>query len=286
MTRPRQLLLGLGVVALLAVVAVASSGRPLSSSRGSGPSVRFFDYVFTTLLVGAVAITVIVLYALTQQRAGPFTPHRRRWHLLSTFAGILAGAAIALAFLHSNLAHRLQSLDLTAHRADQHSADRRNGKQIPGARNAQVRWDEIAIVLVLLAGCGVLLVATRRTKTAPRAWRLGAHESVSLALDESLDDLRTEPDLRRAIIAAYARMERALGDAGIPRHPAEAPFEYVERALGELETSDDSAHRLTALFEWAKFSQHEPAPEMRDDAIDALVAIRDELLRPAEPALA
>ena len=54
-----------------------------------------------------------------------------------------------------------------------------------------------------------------------------------LALDESLDDLRNDPDLRRAIVAAYARMEHALARAGLPRQPAEAPFEYVERALGE-----------------------------------------------------
>ena len=105
---------------------------------------------------------------------------------------------------------------------------------------------------------------------------------MSLALDESLDDLRAEPDLRRAIVAAYARMERALAAAGLARRPAEAPLEYVERALRELEASGPAASRLTDLFEWAKFSQHEPEPEMRDEAIDALVAVRDEL-REAEP---
>jgi hypothetical protein len=49
-------------------------------------------------------------------------------------------------------------------------------------------------------------------------------------------------------------MERALAAGGLPRRPSEAPFEYVERALGELETSAESARRLTDLFEWAKFS--------------------------------
>jgi Domain of unknown function (DUF4129) len=105
---------------------------------------------------------------------------------------------------------------------------------------------------------------------------------VSVALDESLDDLRNEPDLRRAIIAAYARMETALGFAGIRRHPAEAPLEFMERALTSLDTSTAAVRRLTVLFEWAKFSQHEPEPEMRDEAIDALVAVRDELRGPVE----
>jgi hypothetical protein len=139
---------------------------------------------------------------------------------------------------------------------------------------------------LLGAGVGVLLYAGRRTGRQRPPWRLRSQEAVSQALDESLDDLRNEPDLRRAIIAAYARMERALAAGGLPRRPSEAPFEYVERALGELETSAESARRLTDLFEWAKFSHHEPGPEMRDDAIDALVAVRDELRRPVEAAVA
>jgi hypothetical protein len=100
---------------------------------------------------------------------------------------------------------------------------------------------------------------------------------LAAALDESLDDLRSDPDLRRAIVAAYARMETALAAAGLPRHPAEAPLEYVERALLTLDASAPAVRRLTDLFEWARFSHHEPEPSMRDEAVDALVAVRDEL---------
>jgi hypothetical protein len=57
----------------------------------------------------------------------------------------------------------------------------------------------------------------------------------------------------------------------------------MERALLSLETSGDSAERLTDLFEWAKFSQHEPEAWMRDDAVAALIAVRDQLQAP-EPA--
>ena len=285
MNRRRPLLLGLGVTALLAVAAVASSGRPLSRSQGTGPSTSFFDYAFTTIVIVAVAMTLIVAYALTLQRPGTFRPHRRRWHLLSTLASVLLVGVAALIFLHSGLGQRLRGLDALAHPA-QTSNGRRLPKNAGDARNARLRWDEIAVVLVLIAGSGVLLIAGRGARRTPRPWRLRSQEAVSLALDESLDDLRSEPDLRRAIIAAYARMEHALAVGGIPRRPSEAPFEYVERALGDLETSAESVRRLTDLFEWAKFSQHEPGPEMRDDAIDALVAVRDELRRPAEAAVA
>jgi hypothetical protein len=81
-------------------------------------------------------------------------------------------------------------------------------------------------------------------------------------------------------------MERALESIGIGRHPSEAPFEYIGRALASLETSAEAAERLTTLFEWAKFSHHEPEPHMRDEAIDALIAVRDELRRPASDPVA
>jgi hypothetical protein len=138
------------------------------------------------------------------------------------------------------------------------------------------RWDELAIVLGLLLVVAAI-VAVRLSRPERRQPRRIAPEAIAAALDESLDDLRTDPDVRRAIIAAYARMEAALGAAGIGRHPAEAPLEYLERALLSLDTSASAVRRLTDLFEWARFSHHEPEPSMRDDAVEALVAVRDEL---------
>ena len=138
------------------------------------------------------------------------------------------------------------------------------------------RWDELAIVLGLLLVLAAI-VAVKLYRPDRRKPRTVAPEALAAALDESLDDLRTDPDLRRAIIAAYARMEAALGAAGIGRHPAEAPFEYLERTLLSLDTSAEAVRRLTDLFEWARFSHHDPEPSMRDDAVDALVAVRDDL---------
>jgi hypothetical protein len=280
------LLLGLGVTVLLALAAIATSGRPLSASRGTGPSASFFDYLFTTIVIVAIAMTLVVLYAMTQQRFNSFTPHHRRLRLLSTLISMLIVGGAVLLFLHSDLGKRLRDLNTRANPAQPAGPGRRAPNAPLDARNAHVRWDEIAVVLVLVAGCAVLLYAGRGARRTQRPLRLRSKDAVSLALDESLDDLRNEPDLRRAIIAAYARMERALAVGGFPRRPSEAPFEYVERALGDLDTSAASARRLTDLFEWAKFSQHEPGPEMRDEAIDALVAVRDELRRPVEAALA
>jgi hypothetical protein len=96
-------------------------------------------------------------------------------------------------------------------------------------------------------------------------------------LDETLDDLRAEEDPRKAVIAAYARMERALAAYGLPRSPSEAPDEYLQRIFADLDVSRLSTSRLTALFSWAKFSGHDVAPEMKQEAIEALEAVREEL---------
>jgi hypothetical protein len=70
---------------------------------------------------------------------------------------------------------------------------------------------------------------------------------------------------------------------GLPRQRSEAPAEYLERALEELSASASSASRLTRLFEWARFSKHAVEPSMKEEAIEALEAVRDELMAPVAP---
>jgi Domain of unknown function (DUF4129) len=281
----RLLPLGLGVTALLVVAGIASHGHPLAGgSRGQGPTVSFFDYVWTTVVLLFVAMAIVVVYALLAGNPGRPSARARHWYLLSATLTMFAAAGVAALLLHTGFVERFR------HIVQQETAGRHSGRPVhatppagKNVRNARLRWDEIGIIVALLGGTAVMVLAGRRARREPRPLRT-SQEAVSLALDETLDDLRREPDLRRAIIAAYARMERALAAAGVPRDAAEAPFEYLERALRSLDTSAAAVQRLTDLFEWAKFSQHELDPSMRDDAIDALVAVRDELRRPAEAA--
>jgi Domain of unknown function (DUF4129) len=281
----RALPLGLGVTALLVLAGIASRGRPLSRSpAGSGPRASFFDYVYTTIVIVAVVALVITVLAFADTRLHRWREPPRRRHYLTSLLMLVAAALIAFYLQKTGFAKRLQNLE-----------QRLPGQQPPGHRRvpppgkdvrpARLRWDEIAIITALICATFVALYATRtRLRPRPELRRRRAHDALAGALDESLDDLRAEPDLRRAIIAAYARMECALSAGGVPRRPAEAPFEYLERALENLDASAGSVRRLTALFEWAKFSHHEPEPRMRDEAIAALVAVRDELRDPVEAA--
>jgi len=288
-SRRRLVLLVLLVTALLAIVGLAARGRPLGTSGGTsgGLPPTFWDYVFTSFLI-LVLLSALATFAVL------FLLRRERQELQAfparTAVAVLIMLAVTsiLAFIgfHIDLNHLFHpngtSTTTTPTGTIPQPPGQNPGK--PGPRHVQFRWEEFVVVLGALLALGA--VAAARSRLRPRRpWRRVAPEALAAALDESLDDLRDDPDLRRAIIAAYARMEAALAAAGLPRRPAEAPLEYLERALLALDTSTGAVRRLTDLFEWARFSQHEPEPAMRDEAVDALVAVRDEL-RAGEPVLA
>lgn len=283
MSSRRVLPLVLAVSCLLAVAALAAHGHPIGRSHGTGPTPRFFDYVFTSITIVAAVIALVFLWSLTGTKWSKPRPQRSRMYWSQLVAMLLASVALGLLYAH---AHLHLTIPQQRHRsAQQTPAGAGRGRPEPTTatrRGAQLQWDEITIVLGLLTAAGVAMFATRSSKPM-KPWHR-SHEEVALALDESLDDLRGEPDVRRAIIAAYARMERALAVAGVPRRPAEAPLEYLARALQSLDASAVAVTRLTDLFERAKFSHHDPDEAMRDEAIDALVAVRDELRPPVEAA--
>jgi len=279
--RSRLLPLALVVTVLLAIVAIAAHGKPLGSGRGSSGAlpVSFWSWVFTTLVIFELLLFIlgVVAFVLFRRERAVTNPRRRRSTLRSLLVLIVGVGLLMLVARHIDLRHLFHQERAPTHNGITTPLTGKNAK--PGSRPAHVhfRWEEFVVVLGLLLGLAVLAARTRSRLGPGGGERRAAPEVLAAALDASLDDLRTDPDLRRAIIAAYARMETALAVAGLPRRPAEAPLEYVERALLSLDTSAAAVRRLTDLFEWARFSQHEPEPSMRDDAVDALVAVRDEL---------
>ncbi|HEY2311867.1 MAG TPA: DUF4129 domain-containing protein [Gaiellaceae bacterium] len=278
MLQRRTVLLAVVVTLLLAVVAIVAGGRPAGSS-GSGhgglPG-SFWDYLYTTIVILAVPLVVAgvvgtIYFRLPRRKPRPLW--QSMLQVLVIYAVVVALELLIVRHLHF---HRqaTQQAGSSLGQSGQH-----HGRH-PATGNPAVRfqWDELVVVLGLILVIAVAaVVALRRSRADHRRPDETAPEALAAALDESLDDLRTDPDLRRAIIAAYARMETALAAAGIPRRPSEAPLEYLERALLALDASADAVRELTDLFEWARFSHHEPEPSMRDEAVDALVAVRDEL---------
>lgn len=276
---PRRIVpLAIVVTLLLAVVAIAARGRPLGSSGGGhgGLPGSFWDYLYTTIVILAVPLVVggvLVAIVVRLPRKKPRPLWQSMLRVLLIYVLVVGLELLVVRHLHFHR-HGTTQAQIGAHKLGHN--------QHPGThtskRSLRFRWDELVLVLSLLLVLAVgVFIALRRSRPDEDATLETAPEVLAAALDESLDDLRADPDLRRAIIAAYARMEHALAAAGIPRDPAEAPLEYVERALLSLHTSAAAVRTLTDLFEWARFSHHEPEPPMRDEAVDALVAVRDEL---------
>jgi Domain of unknown function (DUF4129) len=273
----------IGVVAAVVLVAVASRGSTsLGDNSARKPSDALTDILFALYLVALIGGAVIFIYLLVLQRkvkaqSGKAPPRSLR-QMLGTML-VLAAAGILMARRLSTWERPApvepeeaigQAQTLPVDTATQPTA---------GSFESEVSWGPVLITLgLILLAVIAYWYAGRARKRARGELHTGLAAAVAQAVDESLDDLRAEPDPRRAVIAAYARLERVLAGHGLPRKPAEAPLEYLGRMLAELSVSDRAARALTDLFERAKFSQHAVGPEMKDEAIEALETVRDDLL--------
>lgn len=258
---------------LLLVVALASRGR-LGADSG-GPAVQpaipsgAYEYLYAGLLVfGVLAIPFLVVIYVQEV---PYSKARRRRASLAPFVlVVLAGAALLVAARWgAELRTALERLRFWEGAADAPAAG-------AAARPPAPEWVPLILVSSAVGLTAAGYLAWRRLRRG-RLRPLSLAGRLSGALDDALDDVRDEPDPRRAIILAYARMERALERSGVARHEAEAPLEYVARVLLELEVSAAPVHALTELFERARFSHHPADEAMKERAIDALEAIRAEL---------
>lgn len=142
---------------------------------------------------------------------------------------------------------------------------------------ALVTWS--FAVLAVGAGLGALGLALWVSLGARRPREDGdegaaAPAALEAAVDDSVEDLRAEPDPRRAIVRCYARFERAAAASGVARTPWSTPMEFMREALRRLPLPRSAVPTLTGLFELARFSHHPIGPGERDRALAALDEIR------------
>jgi hypothetical protein len=282
----RALLSALVVLALVGVVAVASTGStPSGTSDGRPPADLLLDTFFTLALVLLVPAAAILVYGLAQRKEIAREIASGRYRRAGIGAYLVLAAAFSLAvYLRLTNAR----FDLPGGQADVvdlgtgEAAAAPEGSPEGQPYEPEIAWIPLVVVLVLVAVAGTAyVVASRRRRGWPAADE-DVVEHVADTLDDMLDDLRAEPDPRRAVVAAFARLEQALASSGLPRRPSETAEEYVGRVLGRLEVDPKPVRRLTDLFEKAKFSQHDVDDAMKEEAIAALVRVRDELRQVAE----
>jgi Domain of unknown function (DUF4129) len=273
------------LLGLLAVVALTSSReRPSVSGGTDAGAVAELRDVFLTVGATLYAVALVAaMWLLWKLRGGGrgTGPHLSLGAFL-IFVVLVSGIYWGIRNHQQPKTPELNAIPLGPGRpqlqpppAQQHGAT----KPLPPA---EFRW-ELAGGLLAAIALGVLLVVMLRRRRAeevelePLARRERIAAELATIVEGTIDDLRREDDPRRAVIAAYAQMETALAHHGLPRERSEAPFEFLARMLRELQVRAASALALTELFERARFSDHVIDSAMKNEAIEALVAVRDDL---------
>lgn len=276
------MVVGVALLALLALVAFASRSGFEGHSSNAAPSQGLADWAFSVFLV--LFVLAVPLTVLGYLSSGGELVRRKRRSFRERVLQQLAGVAIVLIAItvivylrrhHSGGLH----LNLNALRSVQHDT---HAGTATTHRAPAFKWPVAVIAgLICLALGFAWYSARRRLRSATRlpfALDDGAFAAdVAGTIDEAIDDLEAEPDARRAVIAAYARMESVLGRNGLRREPSETPLEYLRRVLLGVTARGDAVQSLTQLFEEARFSRHEIDAAMKRDAIAALRTIRDDL---------
>lgn len=276
----RAVVPALVVLALLAVVAVAATGSTSTGTdRVRPPASTLLDMFFSLSLLAVVAGGVLVAYGLTQRRDIRREVASGRYRRGSLVGWILFVFAFMLLIYWRKWDFRPSQPPITEVVPTESTPPPGSSPPDSTATTYEPRlaWIPIVVVLVLVGAAVAAYVVSERRARRRVSERDTLVEDVAIVLDETLDDLRAESDPRRAVIAAYARLEHVLAANGVRRGPAETEEEYLRRFLHSVEVSERAARRLTDLFERAKFSQHAVDVEMKEEAIGALEELRDEL---------
>ena len=269
---------------LVTIVALASRTTSVVSSPMGIDTGFVMTAVEVVGYVAAIVGLVVFFPAFVVLRL-----QQRRWLAASgaTGRGVapwwarIGGLAVTLAILAAQIAFIVYVVDLLRSSGlgtPDGPLDPLAGQDSNGAaarRDGSSLMIALAIVAALAVVAIVLAIRWRRSDAADRTEADDERrERTEQAVEVGLDALRREPDPRRAIIAAYAAMERSLALAGLGRHAWEAPIEYLRRVLAGALGAPEDVQTMTHLFEVAKFSEHSVDESMRGSAIGALERIR------------
>jgi hypothetical protein len=255
-----RIVAALGSLAFIALASRAQFDHTRALPRDELVLVAVGLIGFAALVLGVSALVIGGGYAVFGES--------RQKPIVLVAAAILVAIVVALAFAPLNAT--VDPLPTPTGTEEPPTGSRRALPAGTFSAVALIVAAAVAFVAATVAAVAVYGIIRRRR----RVLVFGEQALVVEAIDESLDDLRREPDVRRAIIACYARMERALERAGSARRPAEAPLEYLIRLHERVGAHRTGARTLTELFERAKFSAEPMAEREKFRAIETLEALR------------
>lgn len=281
-------------VLLAAIIGMTSATSPWLPGDGGSPSApAIVGQVLAVALAAGLCVLVGLIWVHTPQRSkarkkprgtaiavGDIVSGLRAGSLV-LIGGILAVVALVIVFWFL-----LEQADVAQPPPSSGATTIGDAGVLPSpdpspSAPAAFDWFFLGLIASIVIVLPVALLARRRLRvTDPEQDASDVPGSVIRAVGDSIGQIERDPDARRAIIRAYARMEHAFDDAGIPRRPHEAPFEYLGRTLRSLHVSPPAAGRLAELFERARFSKHVVGAETKHEAIGALREVERQMQAP------
>jgi hypothetical protein len=273
---------------LLVLVALAARGsHPGGHGRVSQRKVpdQVNNDLFTIIVILYVAgvLALVIGFILLRSKWQPVKSHWIRTQIIQLVVFSLIAVIGYHLFTSKSFKHAAEKAQKLQTTGQAKPPQTKLGKTKPSnTGGAKFDWTlGIGLLGLLVVGGAIYCLRVRsRPLPNPIVLRDDVKAELTAALSDAIDDLRHEPDARRAVIAAYARMEGVLARRGHQRDPAETPFEYMSRILLSLRVRSAAVRELTELFERAKFSTHEIDDTMKERAISSLLSVRDDL-RPA-----
>ena len=271
-----------GLVALLAVVSLAARsgdhGRAVPGGSIAGPA-GHHALAWVLLVLGPIAAVLglgIFLYAQIVRRRDPeIIAMRRRARRRMLVLAVIAAAFVIytvrtgqnpLGFLHVH----------NPFASTNPPGSGKNHAPPPGHSDGFATIDWVVAGLTWLLIVAGIVMAVRRLRRAPEREAASLAEADDEPADTRLERLRAESDPRRAVIGAYALMDRVMADRELGRRKPEAPLEYLGRMTAAGYGRITALGRLTRLYARARFSAHPVDRDMQAEAVDAVAKIAGE----------
>ncbi len=261
------------LVVLIALGSASTDGGPTGAALITEYGPALIRAAFILITIAEALVIALVVWALWPDGEKRGEPRAKRSWLAMTIASLVQFGT-ALVFLWY-LRQRHLGGPLIQQGTGVGGLNKLKPPGLGSALPSGTEWLTAFVVLGVLALVGWRLWRTFGLRARSRSERLV--EQLAEAVEQSIDDLEWDPDSRRAVIAAYGRMNGALAGGGLPRRLQETALEYLARVLSNLQVHERPVRRLTELFQFAKFSQHEVDPSMKAEAIQALRDIRSGL---------
>jgi hypothetical protein len=291
MSNARRLAIsGAALLALLALVAVASRAHRPGGGAGAPPEhapTLLIHYLVVAMIILFPFGALLVVWSLAYRRREAALQGKTSWRRSLVTVAILLALLASVRFFYGSFHVRALHLPGLSQGKVTHAKPKGVHPPPKQAKSSESDWLALYVLGSLLVSFAVVAAAAAvHRRRSGGEWEAEAELAAALdvVLKDTLEDLHGEVDPRTAVIRTYARMEQTFAAYGVPRQPAEAPLEYLERVLDRLQVSAFAAERLTKLFARAKFSTHEIDAGMKAEAIEALGGLRTELAHTAEAA--